>query len=398
MGCFVGAEICEIVGLYILHILGNKFGKDNLGLYRDDGLACFRGINGPTSDRIRKDIVGIFKELGLKITIETNLKIVNFLDITFNLVTGIHQPYIKPNDQPLYINKKSNHPPNIIKALPESISRRISNISSNKEVFNVAAPFYNKALAASGYSEKIEYKPQSISNKRNRSRNIIWYNPPYSINVETNIANKFLQLVTKHFPKGHKLSKVFNRNNVKVSYSCMPNVASIIKSHNKKILNNNKQGSNNIGCNCAKKDECPLHGNCLDSNIVYCGEVIKKNEENGRNYIGCTEKTWKDRQYKHRNSFKDLSKRNASQLSNYIWELKDNGVCINDINFKWSVIDHAPAYINGTGKCNLCLTEKYNIIMSPLELINKRSELISKCRHENKFYLMNFKEVPPEVN
>ena len=45
-------------------------------------------------------------------------------------------------------------------------------------------------------------------------------------------------------------------------------------------------------------------------------------------------------------------------------------------------------------KCNFCLTEKFHIIKTSLELINKRSELISKCRHENKFYLMNFKEVP----
>jgi hypothetical protein len=397
MGCFDGAEVCELVGLYILHVLGNKFGNDNLGLYRDDGLACFHGIDGPTSDRIRKDIVNIFKELGLKITIKTNLKIVDFLDVTFNLVTGTYQPYNKPNDQPLYINKKSNHPPNIIKAIPESISRRINNISSNKDIFDAAAPFYNKALAASGYAEKIEYKHHSTKNTRRRTRNIIWYNPPYSINVETNIAKKFLHLVTKHFPKGHKLNKVFNRNNVKVSYSCMPNVASIINVHNKKVLNN-KQPSRKVDCNCVKKDECPLKGNCLDSNIVYCGKVTKNNEENGPNYIGCTGNTWKNRQYKHRNSFKDERKKTASEISKYIWELKGNGVNNDDIKIEWSVLDHAPAYINGARKCNLCLTEKYHIITSSLELINKRSELISKCRHENKFYLMNFKEVPPEVS
>ena len=64
-----------------------------------------------------------------------------------------------------------------------------------------------------------------------------------NMNVETNIAKKFLQLVSKHFPKGHKLSKVFNRNNVKASYSCMPNVASIISTHNKKVLNNNNNNN-----------------------------------------------------------------------------------------------------------------------------------------------------------
>ena len=70
MGSFDGAEVCELVGLYILHLLGSKFGNDNLGLYRDDGLACFHGIDGPTSDKIRKDIVNVFKDLAFKITIK----------------------------------------------------------------------------------------------------------------------------------------------------------------------------------------------------------------------------------------------------------------------------------------------------------------------------------------
>ena len=115
----------------------------------------------------------------------------------------------------------------IIKSIPESISRRISTISSNKDIFDGAAPYYNNALSASGYSERIEYKTDTTST-RHRSRNIIWFNPPYSINVKTNIAKKFLNLISKHFPKKHKLHQIFNRNNVKVSYSCLPNVSNII--------------------------------------------------------------------------------------------------------------------------------------------------------------------------
>ena len=132
---------------------------------------------------------------------------------------------------------------------------------------------------------------------------IIWYNPPYSMNVETNIAKKFLQLVSKHFWKGHKLSKVFNRNNVKFSYSCMPNVASIISTRNNKVPNNNDNSIRVItpGCNCRNRNECSLRGNCLDKSVVYCGKVTIK-EENGKNYIGVTENTRKDRNYKHRNS------------------------------------------------------------------------------------------------
>ena len=61
MGSFDGAELCKLVGLYILHILGEKYGKHGIGLYHDDGLACFGYISGPQAERIRKDFIKIFK-------------------------------------------------------------------------------------------------------------------------------------------------------------------------------------------------------------------------------------------------------------------------------------------------------------------------------------------------
>ena len=125
------------------------------------------------------------------------------------------------------------------------------------------------------------------------------------MNVVTNIAKKFLQLISKHFPKGHKLNKVFNRNNVKVSYSCMPNIASIINTHNKKVINRSDEVITTPGCNCRRREECPLRGKCLEKSVVYCGKVMANNEDNGTSYIGVTENTWKDRNYKHRNSYKD---------------------------------------------------------------------------------------------
>ena len=86
---FDGAELCELVGLYILHILGEKYGKHKIGLMIDDGLACFGYTSGPQTDRIKKDFIKIFKEdFDLSITCEINLKAVNFLDVTLNLTTG----------------------------------------------------------------------------------------------------------------------------------------------------------------------------------------------------------------------------------------------------------------------------------------------------------------------
>ena len=140
MGSYDGAEVCELVGLYILDVLAQKYNKDQIGLYRDDGLAAFKNISGSTAERTKKDICRVFRELGLKITIEANLKIVNFLDITLNLNNGKFYPFRKPNDNPVYINKQSNHPPTIIRHLPASISRRITTISNDEDIFNEAAP------------------------------------------------------------------------------------------------------------------------------------------------------------------------------------------------------------------------------------------------------------------
>ena len=93
MGCYDGAEICELVGLYILFILGKLYGIQNVGLYQDNDLPCLHKISGPASDKIQKDMIRTFQEnFGLKITITTNLKTVKFLDVTFNLYTGKYQP------------------------------------------------------------------------------------------------------------------------------------------------------------------------------------------------------------------------------------------------------------------------------------------------------------------
>ena len=117
----------EPLGLYILHILGEKYGKHRIGLYGDDGLDCFEYTRGPEADRIRKDFINTFKEdFNLSITCETTLKAVNFLAITLNLITGKYQPYNKPVNNPLYINILSNPPPNIIRNLRSNISRQIN--------------------------------------------------------------------------------------------------------------------------------------------------------------------------------------------------------------------------------------------------------------------------------
>ena len=93
MGSYDGAEICELVGLYLLNQLSTVIDKSSVGLYRDDGLAAINNENGPKLHRISKDIIALFKEEGLSITIETNLIETDFLDVTFNLATKKYFPF-----------------------------------------------------------------------------------------------------------------------------------------------------------------------------------------------------------------------------------------------------------------------------------------------------------------
>ena len=227
MCCFNGAEICELVGIHILSLLSNKLDKQSTGLYRDDVLVLLRNTSKQKTDRIRKDITEIFKNAGCKIEIETNLYIVDFLDVTFNLLDGTYKPHKKPNDQLLYVNTSSNHPPQTIKQLPISISNRLSNNSSNKQVFEMSKDEYEKGLGESGYKNVslIYTDKKDTKQKRNHSRNIIWFNPTFNKNVSTNVAKQFLNLINQHFPKSNKLHAIFNRNTVKVSYSCTQNMS-----------------------------------------------------------------------------------------------------------------------------------------------------------------------------
>ena len=225
MGSYDGAESCELVGAFLLHKIKEKHGN-NFGLYRDDGLGVTTAPPRQV-ELIKKDLCAIFSKHGLRITIEANKKIVNFLDVTLNLTSGKYMPYTKPNNIPLYVNKKSNHPQQIIKNIPKSINNRLSEISFDEESFNKAAPLYQKALDDSGHKHRLEFHPPRVAdppipNKKNRHREIIWYNPPYSKNVATNVGRAFLKILDEEFPKGHVLHKIFNRNTVKISSAACP--------------------------------------------------------------------------------------------------------------------------------------------------------------------------------
>ena len=123
IGCYDGANVCELVGVFILHLLKSLMRKENVGLYRDNGQGILRNSPVHEIERKRKQIIQIFKTCGLNITVETNLKTVYFLDVRLDLIDNTYQPYRKPNSKTAYINKHSNHPPNNLKELPKAINK-----------------------------------------------------------------------------------------------------------------------------------------------------------------------------------------------------------------------------------------------------------------------------------
>ena len=213
----------------------------------------------------KKDITKSFNDLGLCITIQSNLKTFNFLDITLNLCNGKYYPYRKPNDRLLYINRLSNYLPSILKPLPAAISRHLTDMSHDAEVFKKASPLYNNALRNSKFMNNVEYvegrKVEEPGQKRSRMRRITLFNPPYSKNVVTRIGQKFIRLIDRHFFVGPELHKIFNRSKVKVSYSCMPNMGTIIKRHNAGVCGAGSESNDqHRRSNSRETGRCPSMG------------------------------------------------------------------------------------------------------------------------------------------
>ena len=135
MGCFGGTDICDLVGSYIfLSKLKVMIKKEDVGLYRDDGLRVYHNLSGSQVERMRKLLGELFKQYELSHS--GSLLKLDLLDVFFDLTNVTFKPYRKPSDSLVHIHVKSNHLPSIIKELPKSIGKRISNISSNEELFD----------------------------------------------------------------------------------------------------------------------------------------------------------------------------------------------------------------------------------------------------------------------
>ena len=169
----------------------------------------------------------------------------------------------------------------------------------------------------------------------------------------------------------------------------MPNLGTIIKSRNKQLLRElqtgHEQKQDARSCNCRANVTCPLDGKCLSRSVVYLAKLqVKGGAEH--QYIGMTEGPFKTRFNSHNSSFRHEHRRGETKLSEKVWSLKEEG---RDYSMKWSIIGRGIPYSVGRNSCDLCTSEKLEILRnsSNPRLLNSRTEIMAKCRHKRKFLL-----------
>ena len=194
--------------------------------------------------------------------------------------------------------------------------------------------------------------------------------------MKTNVGKEFLCLIDKCFPPTHPLRKVFNRKNVKISYSTTPNMEQIIAGKNSKILTKAEEKETKT-CSCPKTKVCPLDKQCLTDNLVYKATVTAPNHE-PKTYVGQTSTDFKSRLSTHKHSFINPNA-NQTYLSRHILKLKNEGI---EPTVSWKMIDRGKSYSPVSGVCQLCVKEAFYILFRPeMAELNKRSEIFSACIH-----------------
>ena len=234
--------------------------------------------------------------------------------------------------------------------------------------------------------KRAEEEEEEGQRKRRRRRDVIWFNPPFSMNVKTNVGKRFLALIDKCFPKDGPMGKIFNRNNLKLSYSTCPNMKQILNSHNKKVLAEHTPKEEVKHCSCSKAIQkagtCPLQDYCFDNNIVYQAKVVETKtdgEEKVETYVGSTGTSFKTRRGNHTKSFDHERYKHETVLSAHIWAIKSRG---STYDVTWKILDRGTQYNPATKTCLLCTKEKFFIIRKPnLATLNSRQEIGSHCLH-----------------
>ena len=180
-GGYDSAEVCDLVGLFLLSELEKLGLKASMGKFRDDGLALSYATPRQNEKVYKKKICEVYNKYNLEITVSTNKKVAQFLDAEFDIENKTYKPIIKPGDVLLYVNRNSDHPESILKNIPLAVNKRISALSSNEEIFNSVAPLFQNALEKAGYSFKMRFNTEDHNTKkksRNRNIDVLRFNHP----------------------------------------------------------------------------------------------------------------------------------------------------------------------------------------------------------------------------
>ena len=236
-----------------------------------------------------------------------------------------------------------------MKNIPAGVNERLSRLSSCEAVFNAAAPPYQQALSDSGNDRKLRYDPVAghsyISSKdRTRTSQITWFNPPFSLNIETNVGKDFFKIID-NFLQNNILAPIINRSKVKLSYRTMKNMIQIISSHN----------------------------------------VTREDTGTIEHYTGLTGGTFKTRWYGHMSNIRTYDPEDGSygkRISRYVGDLNCRKI---PNTITWSIICRTPTYNPVTKSCRLCLMEKFLIMFEPSSAtLNVKSEFFSSCLHRKR--------------
>lgn len=158
MGAHYSAVAWELVGILLLGRLRFISGvKKNNGIYSDDGIILLRKLRPRKSGRTRKHLIKLFKGHNLNISTNINGKVINFLDVTFELSKGLYKPYAKDLRKNKYVDRRFNHDKRIFEKLHNSVQYRSSTSSRNKEIFDDNKPRYNIVRGNSNHDMKLEY-------------------------------------------------------------------------------------------------------------------------------------------------------------------------------------------------------------------------------------------------
>ena len=147
------------------------------------------------------------------------------------------------------------------------------------------------------------------------------------------LENIFFKLLKKYFGKNHKYNKIFNKNKMEISYSYMDKVTKNTNSHNKYIASRKDQANQNLS-NWQNPNNCPFDNKCLTSKIFYSAEIITNNQQPSKVYLEISKTEFKIRFHNHQISSQYWQNKKDTELSKYIWELKDKHM---EYQIKWFI-------------------------------------------------------------